>query len=189
MEDTIRLFTGLALPAAVSRELRGRLPDWQRRFRFARWTHPDDWHITLHFIGEVPAGRLPAVREALDEAASASAPFRIETSGLDVFGSPRQPSILYVRLANTPPAMTALHAALGSALARRIGFEPEQRTYRPHVTIARKYAGEDRWDPSRLDHERFEAAWTTDEACVFLSRLGRSPMYEIVHRAPLGGGA
>lgn len=185
MEDTIRLFTGLAVPESIRRRLQSRLPEWQRRFRFAKWAHPQDWHITLHFIGEMPAGRLTAVCEALDAAARAASPVPIDVQGLDVFGPPRAPSILHVKLVETPEALSRLHAELGRTLAGGIGFEPERRAYRPHITMARKYAGDERWDPAWTEDDPFAASWTAAVACVFRSRLGRSPMYEIVHRSPL----
>jgi len=186
VSDTLRLFTGIALPDRVTSVLRGRLPEWQRRLAFGKWAHPADWHVTLHFLGEMPAARQAGVEEALDRAASAVSAFPLRLADLGTFGAPRSPSILWIGLPNPPEPLLTLHAELGSALLDRVGFQPEQRPYRPHLTIARKYRGDAPWDPAMLPQEEMpELSFAVTDACLFVSRLGRSPMYEIVHRAPL----
>jgi len=186
VSDTLRLFTGIALPDRVTGELRGRLPDWQRRLAFGKWTHPDDWHVTLHFLGEMPADRVDDVQKALDRAASVIPPFELQLADLGTFGAPRSPSILWIGLPNPPEPLFALHAELGRTLLDHVGFKAEQRPYRPHLTIARKYRGEAAWSPAMLEQAFMpELSFSVTDICLFVSRLGRSPMYEIVHRSPL----
>lgn len=185
--DELRLFIGLAVPEDVRRELLGRLEEWRRRFPFARWAHPADWHITLHFIGETDADRVPAVIRALDEAAAGARPFEVRLRGLGTFGPPARPSVLHVLPDGRHEPLRALHAALGAALAREIGFMPDRRPYRPHLTLARRYAGAAPWDPAEAAAETFGVAWTAMDLCLFRSRLGSAPMYAVIHRAPFAG--
>lgn len=186
MSGQHRLFIGLAVPEDVRRRLLERLDDWRKRFAFARWVHPADWHITLHFIGETDADRVPAIVRALDESAAGARPFGVRLRGLGTFGPPARPSVLHVTPDGRHEPLRGLHAALGAALARAIGFTPDERPYRPHLTLARKYAGASRWDPAPAAAETFGASWTARDVCLFRSRPGHSPMYEIVHRTPLG---
>jgi len=185
--DSQRLFIGLGVPDDVRKRLLERLDGWRARFPFSRWAHPADWHITLHFIGETDADRVPAIVRALDESAAAARPFDIRLRGLGTFGPPARPAVLHVLPEGRHEPLRALHASLGAALGRAIGFKPDDRPYRPHLTLARKYAGEAPWDPALAAAETFAASWTARDVCLFRSRLGRSPMYEVVRRAPFGG--
>jgi len=186
LSEQQRLFIGLSVPDEVRRLLLGRLDGWRKQFAFARWSHPDDWHMTLHFIGETDADNIPAIVRALDESAAGARPFDVTLRGLGTFGPPARPAVLHAPPAGRLAPLRVLHAALGAALARAIGFEPDARPYKPHLTLARKYAGEAPWDPAAAAAETFGASWTARDVCLFRSRPGRSPMYEIVHRAPLG---
>lgn len=186
MEKSTRLFTGIALPEQIRNELSDRLPEWRRKLAFERWPHPDDWHVTLHFLGETSSDKVPGVETALDEAARSTPPFELTLEGFGVFGAPRSPSILWAGLAGPLGPLLKLHAALSDSLLREIGFEAEKRPYRPHLTIARKYKGSDRWDAALLEDGFSPLSFTVHEAVLFRSRLGRSPMYEIIRHSPLG---
>jgi len=186
MRELHRLFIGLAVPDDIRRRLVERLDGWRKRFAFARWAHPDDWHITLHFIGETESGKIPAIVRALNESAADARPFDVKLRGLGTFGPPARPSLLLVLPDGRHEPLRALHAALGGALAREIGFAPEARPFKPHLTLARKYAGAEPWNPARAEAETFSASWTARDVCLFRSHLGRRPMYEVVHRAPIG---
>lgn len=186
VKNGLRLFTAIALSDNIRQSLRTQLPEW-RKLPFSRWSHPEDWHLTLHFIGEAPKSQLPAVCGALDEAAAAAKPFRLELSGLGVFGPPKKPSVLWLGLAGVPDELLSLHERLGSSLQRHIGYEPERRPYRPHLTLARKYDGSMPFEALSASGGQPPLDWTVGEAVLYRSRLGQVPMYEIIHRSALGG--
>lgn len=104
--------------------------DWPPR---TRRTRPERLHVTLHFLGPVDAGLLPAMRPALD--------LRWRGCALE-FDQPQvwPGGIAVIEAGTVPPELAALHAGLGERL-RALGIEVEQRRYRPHVTLARKAFG------------------------------------------------
>jgi 2'-5' RNA ligase len=122
-----RLFTALEIPRHVADSLsmmRGGLPG-------ARWIDPENYHLTLRFIGDVDdalardiAGLLRAQRR----------PFEIRLDGLTSFGG-RKPRAL-VASATPVGALLELQAE-HERLLQRMGLEPEGRKYTPHVTLAR----------------------------------------------------
>jgi 2'-5' RNA ligase len=123
-----RLFTGLELPAAVVRQLalmRGGVVG-------ARWLEPEDYHITLRFIGDIDAGAARDIDETLSDIRQPEAPIRFE--GLSWFGGDKPRAI--VAKVKPEPALMDLQAEQERRL-RRIGVEPETRKYTPHVTLAR----------------------------------------------------
>jgi 2'-5' RNA ligase len=123
-----RLFTGLEIPRHVADSLsmmRGGLPG-------ARWIDPENYHLTLRFIGDIDdalardiAGLLGRVRRR---------PFELRLDGLTSFGG-RKPRALVASATAVPPLLEL--QAEQERLLQRLGLEPEGRKYIPHVTLAR----------------------------------------------------
>ncbi len=123
-----RLFTGLELPAPFSAWLalmRGGVVG-------ARWMEPEDYHITLRFIGDVDRGVARDIAETLGDIRRPKALVHFE--GLSWFGGDKPRAI--VARVKLEPALMDLQAEQERRL-RRIGVEPETRKYTPHVTLAR----------------------------------------------------
>jgi 2'-5' RNA ligase len=123
-----RLFTAIEIPRDVAARLamlRGGLPR-------ARWVDPDNYHLTLRFIGDVDMLVAEAAAEALSRVDRA--PFDLAIAGVDALGT-RRPSAIVARLAPSPPLMEL--QAEHERLMQRVGLPPEGRKYTPHVTIAR----------------------------------------------------
>ncbi len=95
---------------------------------------PDQWHVTLEFLGEVPESRLPVV---LDAGAAASGGARACELALDQLEYWKRPQVLCLVAGSIPEALAALVQSLRSELQLR-GFTPETRPFRAHVTLARK---------------------------------------------------
>lgn len=123
-----RLFTGLEIPADVAQTLsflRGGLPG-------ARWIDPENYHLTLRFIGDIERGLADEVASMLGRIGRE--PFEIRLEGLSSFGG-RKPRAVVASVAPTP-ALLDLQAE-HERLLQRVGLDPEGRKYTPHVTLAR----------------------------------------------------
>jgi len=124
-----RLFTGLEIPPDIGDTLsgfRGGLPG-------ARWVEPDNYHITLRFIGDVDHGVADDLCSVLGEARRRD-PVSITLDGLASFGGGR-PRAVFARAAPTN-GLAELQAEQ-ERLVRRVGLAPEKRKFTPHVTLAR----------------------------------------------------
>lgn len=97
------------------------------------FTYKDNLHITLKFLGEVPPEKTKAIQRAMEVVTAK--PFDLECGGAHLFN---RSGIAAAKVGGDIAALTALHAELEMALERG-GFEKEQRRYRPHITLARKY--------------------------------------------------
>ncbi|MGD9922469.1 MAG: RNA 2',3'-cyclic phosphodiesterase [Pseudorhodoplanes sp.] len=123
-----RLFTAIEIPESVAQMLaflRGGLPG-------ARWIDPENYHITLRFIGDVDASVANELASMLDRVNRA--PFELRLEGLDAFGG-RKPRSVF---ANVAPSQALMDLqAEHERLMQRVGLGPEGRKYTPHVTLAR----------------------------------------------------
>ncbi len=123
-----RLFTGLEIPANVGQSLatlRGGLPG-------ARWIDPENYHVTLRFIGDVDDSIAHEVASMLGRVRREA--FGLRVDDLKSFGG-RKPRAIVATLgpAQAPMELQAEH----ERLLQRVGLEPEGRKFTPHVTLAR----------------------------------------------------
>lgn len=125
----IRLFVGIVLPEDV----RARLSGMCAGVPGARWIPPENLHLTLRFIGEVPEGEMEDIHHAL--AAVRTRRFDMSLAGVGHFETGGEVRALWVRVEKNPE-LSALQARIESALVR-IGLDPEERRFTPHVTLCR----------------------------------------------------
>ncbi len=123
-----RIFTGLEIPAPIAQSLatlRGGLPG-------ARWIDPENYHVTLRFIGDVDDLIAHEVASMLGQVRRPA--FDLNIEDLTAFGG-RRPRALVATLG---PAQALMDLqAEHERLMQRVGLEPEGRKYTPHVTLAR----------------------------------------------------
>lgn len=124
-----RLFVAIRPPRPVRDQLLGLMAG----VRGARWQSDDQLHLTLRFIGEVDRHRAEDVAAALGTIHQPR--FEIALSGIGSFERRGKIADLWAGLAPHEP-LKALHKKIDQALAR-VGIEPDQRAYLPHITIAR----------------------------------------------------
>jgi 2'-5' RNA ligase len=128
-----RLFTGLEIPADIGFALslkRGGLTG-------ARWIDPDNYHITLRFIGDVDHQTADEVAQSLDRLSN-SLRFTVRLTHLGTFGGDK-PRALFAGV-EPSESLTRLQAAQERVL-QRSGLAPEGRKFVPHVTLARLRGG------------------------------------------------
>lgn len=128
-----RLFTGIEVPASVGAMLalkRGGLYG-------ARWIDPENYHITLRFVGDVDYQTAQEVTGSLDRLAFQD-PFSVRLDHLGSFGGDK-PRALYAGV-ETNAALLRLQAAQ-ERIMQRLGLAPDSRKFVPHVALARLRGG------------------------------------------------
>jgi len=104
--------------------------------RFVKWVDPGGIHLTLKFLGNIPSKRITEITGAIEEAAQGISPFHLEISGLGAFPSLRQARVLWVGIGGEVDKLSRLQQNIDSALAV-LGFANEERSFVPHLTLAR----------------------------------------------------
>jgi len=132
----LRAFVAVELPAELLKSLAAVQTEMRRGGVRARWTRPENLHLTLKFIGDLPAGRVADVANALRSAAAGHPPFRLTAAGLGVFPEGRRPRVLWAGLSGALAALEGLQRELDDRLAA-CGLEREARGFHGHLTLGR----------------------------------------------------
>lgn len=171
-----RLFTGLEIPetlAAGLTLLRGGLPG-------ATWIDPENYHVTLRFVGDVDDRIGEEIARELDRVRRRR--FDVVLRGLDYFGG-HKPHSVFARV-EPNPALMELQAE-HERIMQRLGLEPEGRRFHPHVTLARVKGSSQRDVAQWLDvrggfpGERF----TAERFVLYSSRASRGGGPYVVEEA------
>ena len=165
-----RLFFALWPPAPVREALvaeRATLPGAP-----ARISHPLDLHVTLVFIGGVDAGLLPCIEAAADDVVVA--PFMLALEQLCQWPKQR---LWLARPVETSPLFDLVGQLRQHLLACRLS--PENRRYRPHITLARK--------APPLRPRTLALSWQVRDFVLAASAPNRTPSYRILRSWPLLG--
>ncbi len=136
-EKTHRLFVACELPEEVRRAMGGLVESLRAQSDGAvRWVNPQSMHVTLKFLGDVPERQIPAVKMALQEAVVRHSAFFLELSNIGSFGGREGIRLMWAAVAGDVLRLEALARDVNRALAV-VGFQPETRPFRPHLTLGR----------------------------------------------------
>jgi RNA 2',3'-cyclic 3'-phosphodiesterase len=135
----MRLFVAVPLPPPALEEAGVLLRTLSALEWPVRWVRDDYLHITLKFFGEVTSDRLEAIEEMLQFATAGMAPMELVLSGGGAFPSSERPRVLRLEV-TAGPDLELLQDRLERG-SERIGFPPEGRPFRPHITLGRVREG------------------------------------------------
>ena len=126
-----RLFIAVPLPDAAVQAVASivdevRAMDLPAGARDVRWVRLDGLHLTIRFLGPTPDDRV----------ASLDGPIELELAGSGTFPSGRRPRVLWIGVEGATDALARLAAAIETALTAS-GWEPSERAFRAHLTLAR----------------------------------------------------
>ncbi|MFV2065834.1 MAG: RNA 2',3'-cyclic phosphodiesterase [Pirellulales bacterium] len=188
---TLRTF----IAVEVASDVRSRACDLVERLRKtgvkATWTHPNNRHLTLKFLGDTEEGRVPEICSAVAAAARDHRPFRLQFVGAGAFPNCHRPRTVWLGVQEGEAAICALADRIETTL-ERLGVRREKRRFKPHLTLGRVRGS----GPSQLDLGRqveanaaFDAGVSrVEEVVVFASFLEPSgPTYQVMAHAPLEG--
>ncbi|KXB01250.1 hypothetical protein AKJ44_02760 [candidate division MSBL1 archaeon SCGC-AAA261F17] len=101
---------------------------------------PQNIHLTLRFLGDVPEKRLSKIKNAIRDAKDIADPFNLHVSGLGVFPNPNYMRVVWAGVSDGSNPTTALRQKLDKNLAK-INLPSDNKEFTPHLTIARVKSG------------------------------------------------
>ena len=184
----MRLFVAVELTDALRAELGRLIEDLRRPAPGLRWARPEQIHLTLKFLGEVEEARVAAISERLLGAVSAvPGGFTVHARGVGTFGG-REPRVVWAGIEGPEPPLAALSEAVEEA-SRAEGFAPEERAFKPHLTLARVKQPSRGLREALREHQGRELGRFPVRACaLFQSLLGpEGSSYVRLREFPLQG--
>lgn len=182
MDKKNHFFYAVKIPSDTKNLIYNKLLPLQREFLFQKWVHPEDFHITLAFLGNAEIGKLEKSIPFVSDALKNENAFPLNIEGLDTFGSKESPRIFWVRLVEQiclyEVRKKVFHAC------ELAGFSLEKRPFHPHITIARKWKGDTPFAPESLQQKnpfvRDAFSFVASEVVLYQTHLDREPKYEVV---------
>ncbi len=131
-----RIFIALELNEALQRHLSGIIRQMASALPNLRWVDPLSIHLTLAFLGELSDEQLAEAMHATEAVAQSIAAFDYRLAHVGVFGSQRQPRVIWVGIEEPSGTLLRLHHVLNRELEQR-GFDVDARPFSPHLTLSR----------------------------------------------------
>src|SRR5688572_14120790 len=138
MSDVFRGFIGLPLPEQplkiVTRTL-DKLEQFAAARRMkVRWARPEQLHVTLKFLGDVPRDSVDEFARLVRDAAAGRNAVDTAIDGLGAFGPPRRARIVFAKVGDAEEKIASIAAALEEGAAG-LGIARETRPFHAHVTL------------------------------------------------------
>jgi len=136
--EQMRCFVAIELEEAIHQEIRRTqtLLKSNPSGRHGRWVRPEGIHLTLKFLGDVPADQIDTIAQAIRDATAGVAPFRVSYGGLGCFPNTRFPRVIWIGVEDPEGTLLRLQKAVETHLSA-LGYPPERRAFHPHLTLAR----------------------------------------------------
>jgi RNA 2',3'-cyclic 3'-phosphodiesterase len=190
-QEQLRVFCAIDLPEDVREKmlahgmrLRKAVPD-----AHASWSRPDNIHLTLKFLGEIPQSRVESLSTAASNAARDLESFPVRVHGSGVFPTRGAPRVLWIGVVDLKGKLGELYRRLDDECAKA-GFKKETRPFHPHLTLARLRKPQHARTLASVHRDiQFEPAEVNvAELLVIRSELGaEGSKYTVVSRVPLSG--
>ena len=136
MKSQPRLFVAVEIAPQVRSKITRYLNSHVTDLKRIRWVAPDQFHMTLKFLGDVPQTEIHHVIRALKNACMRSEPFDLVFEDVGAFPNAECPRTLWVGVSEGIEESSDLAEAIDEELAG-IGYPRESRRFTPHLTVGR----------------------------------------------------
>jgi 2'-5' RNA ligase len=136
--EQFRLFIAVTIPEEVKARMRAAQVDLHRALpgHGVRWTRPEQFHLTLKFLGGVDAARVPELEEAMRVACRGFGPLHLRAERVGFFPNLRYPRVVWIGVQDQAEQLPRLQLAVDAA-TREFTAEQKEERFSGHVTLAR----------------------------------------------------
>lgn len=168
--DTVRAFIALELPQEIKQAIADYVAPLRALDRGISWTKAENVHLTLKFLGNVHKPQIEKVATALREVCASFAPIAAEIIGSGVFPNEHRARVLWIGMKESSGKLAELAQRIESE-CRRLGFEKEERSFSPHLTIARVKEGKAANAVKALRESPFPARQIVFQECTLMQSV------------------
>ncbi|MGD7044291.1 RNA 2',3'-cyclic phosphodiesterase [Jeotgalibacillus proteolyticus] len=178
--STPHYFIAIELSPFVKEKIENQKSSWQETLDFKQWTHKQDLHITLAFLGAVSEKVLAEIQTQMKEIIPAFPSVSIRINHIQTFGEKESPRIFWAG-PNRGDEIQPLYDQV-QKIIRSAGLKSEDRPFRPHITIAKKWQGSKKFHPPE-DFVPFDMK--VSSVCLYRIHPQETPKYEVVSQCRL----
>ena len=173
----LRLFVAIAVPPEVRAEI-GRAQSQLQRHSppgAIRWTRPEQFHVTLKFLGDVPATSVAALEKSAAGECAGFAPMKLSARGIGFFPNERKPRVIWVGADDDRRQLAELYRKMDEAL-RWLAPADKPERFSGHITLGRFKPGQPAATSRLLERvavlrDRHFGDWLAGEVEIIRSEL------------------
>jgi RNA 2',3'-cyclic 3'-phosphodiesterase len=180
MEQKTHYFFAVKIPEKTKLIMKMQLEKLKTKFPFQRWVHYEDLHITLAFLGFAPPETLVKAETYVKEAIQNSKGFQLQINRLGIFGREDVPRVFWADTIDSNE-LQQLRKVVFTA-CEQAGFQLEKRPFRSHITLARKWAGDEAFHKELLtfweELQPEPLTFKVSDVILYQTHLQKTPKYE-----------
>ncbi len=184
----MRLFLALPLPQQIEKELIQIQNQLIEKRGNVKWVRLENIHLTVRFFGETNEKLVSPLREEINTIAASYQPIETSLVSLGAFPNLNRPRVIWAGLSGGVDILNLLAEKIEAA-AQRLGFEPEKKRFKAHLTLGRVRNSRDLDDLTTFmnSFKVNETPFRFEQLVLFKSTLTtKGPIYDRLHEAPLG---
>ncbi len=133
---SLRTFLAIDLPSRLLDSIVKKQQAMKPELPFITWVKSENLHLTLKFLGNTPESKITEIQQVVAEAVKGIEPFVINLRGFGIFPDKRAPRTLWTGIEGDLEVLLDLTRKI-EAEVKQLGFPPEGKPFRPHLTLAR----------------------------------------------------
>jgi 2'-5' RNA ligase len=134
----LRLFVAIPVPGQVRAEITAAQRELQSLapHGLVRWAKPEQMHLTLKFLGDVPVVRLEDLKVAVGAVCTKAQPLSLRATGIGFFPNARAPRVIWAGISDEAGQLTGLQTEIERAVSP-FASEPRPENFVGHLTLGR----------------------------------------------------
>ena len=132
----IRSFLAIEIPRTILKKIEEVQEDLKSSHADVRWVSPEKIHFTLKFFGNIDESRIEPIVKSIEGPIQTTIPFSLKVRGVGAFPHLKNPRVIWMGLVDGKEVLAYFQKQLEREL-EKIGFEPEERAFHPHLTLGR----------------------------------------------------
>ena len=150
--NQIRTFIALDFPLSILDSIEQQTHRLRQTLgeEVVRWVPTHNLHLTLKFLGNVPVSHLEFIKQMLAQVAESTPQFDMQIGGIGSFPNSNRPRVLWVGI-HAPATLATLQKAIEDGTSR-LGYEKDERSFSPHLTLGRVRQGIDAKEPQKISN-------------------------------------
>ncbi len=186
----IRSFLAIELPKAILKKIEEIQGDLKSSHADVRWVSPEKIHFTLKFFGNIEEARIEPIIKAIENSIHNTQVFSLGAKGIGAFPHWKNPRVIWMGVIDEKGILIPFQKQLETEL-EKIGFEPEERAFQPHLTLGRVNSSREKEELiRRMEGYREEIFGEISVKSVILFKSDlrpTGPIYTPLKEVKLGG--